>query len=447
MTLLLKRTKAFNRLGVVIYPLFVDAFSIFRRIFMNNTQREVIQFINDNDVKFIRLAFCDIFGIQKNISIMPDELERAFSEGISFDASAIAGFLNVEASDLFLYPDPTTLSLLPWRPQNGRVVRFFCEIRDADGNVFESDARAGLRNICHEAQKEGFMIMAGMECEFYLFKQDEWGNPTDIPLDKATYFDIAPADAGENVRREICLTLEKMGIQPESSHHEHGPGQNEIDFRYDDAFTSCDNLITFKSVVETIASLNGLYASFDPKPLADEAGNGLHINLSVYDETSNLFADQKSEMMASFTAGILRRIKEITLFLNPVKSSYQRLGKFEAPKYISWSHQNRSQLIRIPAARGEYRRIEVRSADPMCNPYLALSLLLSAGLEGVHDKLTLNDPVNENLYEKEHNELERLPLSLKEAIEKALQSEFVNRVLPKHLVDKYIEVKEKEMTE
>lgn len=412
---------------------------------MNNTQREVIQFINENDVKFIRLAFCDIFGVQKNISIMSDELERAFSEGISFDASAIVGFLNVEASDLFLYPDPTTLSLLPWRPQSGRVVRFFCEIKDADGNVFESDARAILRNICHEAQKKGFLVMAGMECEFYLFKQDEWGNPTDIPMDKASYFDIAPADAGENVRREICLTLEKMGIRPESSHHEHGPGQNEIAFRYDDVFTSCDNLITFKSVVETIASLNGLTASFDPKPLAEEAGNGLHINLSVYDETCNLFANQKSEIMASFTAGILRRINEITIFLNPVESSYQRLGKFEAPKYISWSHQNRSQLIRIPAARGEYRRIEVRSADPMCNPYLALSLLLSAGLEGVQDKLILSDPVNENLYENDHNELERLPLSLREAIDKAHTSEFVRKVLPDHLINKYLEVKEKEL--
>lgn len=408
---------------------------------MNNTQREVIQFINENDVKFIRLAFCDIFGIQKNISIMPDELERAFREGISFDASAIAGFLNVEASDLFLCPDPATLSLLPWRPQNGRVVRFFCEIKDAEGNVFESDARHLLKEVCTEASAAGLTIMAGLECEFYLFKRDEWGNPAHIPLDRASYFDIAPLDAGENVRREICLTLEKMGIQPESSHHEHGPGQNEIDFRYDDAFTTCDNLITFKSVVETIAALNGLHASFDPKPLADEAGNGLHINLSVYDETSNLFADQKSECMAAFTAGILRRIREISVFLNPMACSYQRLGHFEAPKYISWSHQNRSQLIRIPAAQGEYRRIEVRSADPMCNPYLALSLLLSAGLEGIHDQLKLPAAVNENLYQRDHDELEKLPENLQEAIELARGSEFVQKVLPQHLIDKYLAVK------
>ncbi|NLO97629.1 MAG: glutamine synthetase [Peptococcaceae bacterium] len=417
---------------------------------MNPTMAEVLEFIKENDVKFIRLAFCDIFGIQKNISIMPDELPRAFQYGISFDASAVSGFMNVEESDLFLRPDPVTLSVLPWRPSHGRVVRFFCDIFHPDGTPFEGDGRHILRKTVQKASDLGFTFKIGSECEFYLFQLDDKGMPTALPHDFGGYCDIAPLDKGENVRREICLTLEEMGIKPESSHHEQGPGQNEIVFQYSDALTAADNLITFKSVVKTIAARNGLHASFMPKPLPQKNGSGLHINLSLFKNGQNVFNNrhqQHGELPGELMAGIMARIPEITVFLNPLTNSYARFGKFEAPKYITWSHQNRSQLIRIPAADEDYRRMELRSPDPSCNPYLAFALVIQAGLEGISKHLPLMPAIDENIYEVDAEklaELEPIPENLGRAIELARSSSFIQTVLPQKTIDKFLNIKQAE---
>ena len=417
---------------------------------MNYTMSEVLQFVQENDVKFVRLAFCDMFGTLKNISILADELPRAFENGISFDASAVRGFLNVEESDLFLFPDPGTLSVLPWRPQQGRVVRFFCEIRHPDGTPFEGDGRHILRQAVEKAAGMGYVCKIGPECEFYLFEADDRGKPTKIPHDEGGYLDFAPRDKGENVRREICLTLEEMDLKPESSHHEQGPGQNEIDFKYSDALSAADNLITFQSVVKMVAARNGLYASFLPKPFSDQAGSGLHINLSLSKNGMNLFKnrnDGHSQESERFIAGILNRVREITAFLNPLTNSYARFGCCEAPKYVSWSHQNRSQLVRIPAAKGEYSRMELRSPDPSCNPYLAFALLIFAGLEGIEQHIDLGEPTNLNLYRADEMTLKSfavLPQTLGEALKIAKESEFVRACLPQKTLEKYIAAKERE---
>ena len=397
---------------------------------MNYTPQEVMQYIQEEDVKFIRLAFCDVLGRPKNISIMPHELERAFKYGIAIDASAIAGFGDEVHSDLFLHPDPATIAVLPWRPEHGRVVRMFCSIAHPDGTPFAHDTRGILKKAIADASAAGYTFAFGSELEFYLFRLDENGDPTNIPYDQATYMDVSPEDQCENVRREICLTLERMGIQPESSHHEEGPGQNEIDFRYSDALSAADNAATFCTVVKTIAARNGLYADFSPKPLAGKPGSGFHINMSVKGKGSNL--------MSHMMAGILNHVADMTLFLNPTEQSYHRLGAHKAPKFISWSSDNRSQLIRIPAASGEYRRCELRSPDCSANPYLAFALLIWAGLDGIQNNLPLPEESNVNLFTAAQHDLrhlQTLPLSLTTASRKAASSEFIRAHLPETLVN------------
>lgn len=395
------------------------------------TAREVYDFVRQEDVKFIRLAFCDVNGKQKNISIMPDELPRAFSDGISFDASAIKGFGDEVGSDLLLFPVPSTLNILPWRSSHGNVIRMFCSMKYPDGTQFEKDSRMILQRAVDAAAAKGVSVQFGAEFEFYLFNTDEKGMPTDEPFDRAGYMDVAPEDRGENARREICLTLLEMGIKPESSHHEEGPGQNEIDFRYSDAMTAADNAMNFMTVVKAAAQRNGIYADFSPKPLPGESGNGLHINMSVKT------ADGEDHTNA-FMAGILAHIKEMTAFLNPTEDSYKRLGEKKAPKYITWSPENRSQLIRIPAAKGEYRRIELRSPDPTANPYIAYALLIMAGLDGIERELTAPEAVNVNLYKADSSvtePLDRLPASLDEAIAVAESSDFVRGVIGMNITD------------
>lgn len=397
---------------------------------MKYTPQEVMQYIEEEDVKFIRLAFCDVLGRQKNISIMPPELERAFKYGIAIDASAIAGFGDEVHSDLFLHPDPATISVLPWRPEHGRVVRMFCAISHPDGTPFAHDTRSILKRAIADAGREGYTFAFGSELEFYLFKLDENGEPTGIPYDGAGYMDVSPEDKCENVRREICLTLEQMGIQPESSHHEEGPGQNEVDFRYSDALSAADNAVTFLTVVKTIAARNGLFADFAPKPLPGKPGSGFHINMSVQ--------GPEEDLMQPMMAGILNRVGDMTRFLNPSVESYQRLGAHKAPRYISWSRDNRSQLIRIPAAFGEYRRCELRSPDCTANPYLAFALLIWAGLEGIGNGMPLPEESNVNLFttaQQDLTHLQTLPLSLSEAARKAAGSEFVRQHLPLSLID------------
>jgi glutamine synthetase len=402
---------------------------------MKYTEQEVRQYVEQEDVKFIRLAFCDVFGRQKNLAILPSELERAFSFGIPFDASAIPGFGGEVRSDLILHPDPATLSSLPWHPDNGRVVRMFCSITHPDGAPFEGDCRALLRRAVEDAEKEGFSFGFGAEMEFYLFKTDENGEPTKIPYDRARYMDIAPEDKGEIVRREICLTLSEMGIRPECAHHEEGPGQNEIDFRYSDPLSAADNAITFRSVVRTIVARNGLAADFSPKPLPDEAGNGMHVNFSVR-------ARDGKDYLPFAIAGIMDRVPELTLFLNPTEESYRRLGSNKAPGYITWSSENRSQLIRIPAAPQEHYRAELRSPDPAANPYLAFALLIHAGLDGIERALPLPPSADLNLFtapEEVLKDFRHLPVSLHEANAAARESAFVGRVLPPEIIAAYCE--------
>jgi len=417
------------------------------------TVNDVLDYVKENDVKFIRLAFCDILGTLKNISIMPSELERAFELGISFDASAVKGFNDVTRSDLFLSPVASTLLSLPWRPQQGKVIRFLCDIKNPDGSIYEEDGRYILKKAVKRCMDLGYTCRIGSECEFYLFKTDQNGEPTHETHDSGGYLDISPVDKGENIRREICLYLDEMGIQPETSHHEQGPGQNEIDFKYSDALVAADNFLIFKWVVKTIASRNGLYASFMPKPIKDKSGNGLHINLSLLEKGHNIFAMDNTvnkSTAESFIAGVLRRIKEITLFLNPLANSYDRFGCFEAPLYISWSHQNRSQLIRIPAAEGDFSRMELRSPDPSSNPYIAFALLINAGLDGIEGKSALTAPMNIDIYKSTDDELkglDSLPQSLKEAIEHAENSVFVKNTLGKSMLNKYIDIKKAENTE
>ena len=396
-------------------------------------KEEILQYIIEEDVKFIRMTFCDVMGKLKNVSIMPDELDRAFDYGIAIDASAVAGFGGEVYSDLVLRPDASTLCILPWRPEHGRVVRMFCSVHYPDGRPFEADTRAILTRAVEDARKEGYTFFFGPEMEFYLFRLDESGVPTKTPYDHAGYMDVAPEDKGENVRREACLTLEQMGIRPESSHHEEGPGQNEIDFRYADPITAADNAVTFKSVIATVAAGNGLCADFSPKPLPDAPGSGMHINLSVKSADG-------TDVMPQVMAGILARAYELSVFLNPLESSYRRFGCRKAPRYISWSSENRSQLIRIPAASGEYRRAELRSPDPSCNPYLAFALLIYAGLDGIRCRLPLPAPADVNLFtapESVTSQYRTLPANLDEAKQAARSSEFAAAQLPKRLLDYY----------
>ncbi len=400
---------------------------------MKYSKEEVLQFVREEDVKFVRLSFCDVFGKQKNISIMPDELPRAFEYGIAFDASAIVGFGDESRSDLLLHPEAETLMLLPWRPEHGKVVRMFTSISYPDGTPFECDTRRLLRQAMADAKKAGYHFAFGAEQEFYLFQLDENGNPTGQTYDTAGYMDIAPEDRGENIRREICLTLEQMGIRPESSHHEEGPGQNEIDFRYSDALTAADNTLTFQTIVKTIARRNGLFVDFSAKPLDGEPGNGFHVNMSVRPSNG-------SENLCYMIAGILDKVNEITAFLNPTEESYRRLGQCKAPKYISWSGENRSQLVRVPAAVGEYRRAELRSPDPSANPYLTFALLIYASLYGLENKLDLPNPTNLNLFkasEQELAQLQRLPEDLPTACRIAAQSSFVREHIPAAILDIY----------
>lgn len=450
------------------------------------TENEVLQFVKEEDVKFVRLAFFSLNGKQKNISIMANELPRAFKNGVSFDASSIQGFQTPDKSDLFLHPDPATITILPWRPSSGKVVRMFCDIKYPDGTPYEKDCRHLLKTAVKKAKDDfGVQFMFGSEVEFYLFNLDENGEPTKTPFDNAGYMDIAPEDKGENIRREICFTLEAMGIRPEASHHEEGPGQNEIDFHYADAVSSADNTATFKWIVRTKANASGLFADFSPKPLSSNSGSGLHINISCHKSDSTKAHDSSAatslhvitnsiattepttntiDYTDNILAGILKHIAEITLFLNPTANSYERLGKFKAPKYISWGKQNRSELIRIPASKEE-KRLELRSPDPEANPYLAFTLLIYSALDGIKNNLLPPPPVEVDLFTLPEKDilskatqtavttttpetttiptviqnLRTLPTTIADAKREAASSTFVKSVLGEELLSAFIE--------
>ncbi|MBP5466991.1 MAG: glutamine synthetase [Clostridia bacterium] len=399
------------------------------------SKNEVKEFVKEEDVKFIKLAFCDVFGKQKNVSITDNELERAFKSGIAIDASAIKGFGDEAKSDLFLHPDPSTLSILPWRPEHGRVVRMFCDITYSDGTPFECDSRLILKNAVKIAEDTGLIFSFGSELEFYLFKLDENGNKTEELYDNAGYMDVAPEDKGENIRREICLTLEQMGIYPESSHHEEGAGQNEIDFKYGDALSAADNAITFRQVVSSVAYRNGLYADFSPKPAANAPGNGFHINFSVKSKSG-------TDVISNSIAGVLNRIEDCTVFMNNTENSYKRFGVNKAPMFLAWSKENRSELIRIPAAEGDYKRAELRSPDPLANPYIAFALIIYSAIEGINGNEELPAAANFNMYKADEEMLKnykRLPETLTKAKQKAAASEFIKRHLPNAIISAYTE--------
>ena len=389
---------------------------------MTYSEKEIMEYIEEEDAKFIRLAFRDAYGIQKNISIMPSEIHKAFKDGIMINARAIRGFEGCEEGILYLKPDPDTLSVLPWRPDSGRVLRMFCDVCLADGTPFEADTRNILKNAVSAAEEAGIEFRFGSEMEFYLFKTDDEARPTKIPYDEAGYMDIAPLDRGENIRREICLTIEEMGLTPERSHHERGPGQNEIDFHYGKPLKAADQMTTFKMVVATVADRNGLYADFSPMPLSDKPGNGYHINIFAHNKNGE-------DVVKQAAAGILDKIKDITIFLNPTDSSYNRFGTGTAPNKVNWSNMGRSELMYIND-KEKQPRVELRSPDALSNPYLAYALLIYAGLYGIENNLSLPEEMD--------SESRLLPKSRKEAIKYAESSEFIKSILPKAIIDKYI---------
>ncbi len=397
---------------------------------MSFSPKEILNFIEENDVKFIRLTFCDMFGNLKNIAIMPDELPRAFEYGIPFDSSTIAS----GTSDLLLVPDISTLSVLPWRPKSGRVVRFFCSLKNMDGSDYVGDTRTDLTNYINQLRLDGYTCEMGTKCEFYLFELDEKGAPTRIPHDNGGYLDVAPLDKCENARREICLSLEEMGMKPKGSCHKHGPAQNEIEFKENEPVTAADNMVHYKTVVKSIAAQSGLFASFMPKPLPNEHGSALCISLSIKKRGENIFGSDLSEMSHEgkcFISGVLSRIREMTAFINCTTNSYKRFGMGYAPKYVDWSFENCSQLIRIPKAVGITPRIEIRSADACCNPYAAFKLILAAGIEGIkRDDCSLLDST---MKDGSGNDLQLLPETLEEAVKIAKQSDFVREHLSEEI--------------
>lgn len=389
---------------------------------MTYSEKEIMEYIEEEDAKFIRLAFRDAYGVQKNISIMPSEIHKAFRDGIMINAKSIRGFEGCDEGILYLKPDPDTLSVLPWRPDSGRVLRMFCDVCKVDGTPFEADTRNILKNAVKAAEDAGIDFKFGSEMEFYLFKTDDEARPTKIPYDEAGYMDIAPLDRGENIRREICLTIEEMGLTPERSHHERGPGQNEIDFHYGKPLKAADQMTTFKMVVQTVADRNGLYADFSPMPLSDKPGNGYHINIFAKDKDGN-------DVVRSAAAGILEKIKDITIFLNPTDSSYNRFGTGTAPTKVNWSNLGGSELMYINDNE-KHPRVELRSPDALSNPYLAYALLIYAGLYGIENNLELPKVMDDDSV--------LLPRSRKEAIKYAESSDFIKSILPASIIDKYL---------
>ena len=422
------------------------------------TKNDIMRLVEENDVKFIRLQFTDVFGQLKNMAITASQLKKALDNQCMFDGSSIDGFASIEESDMYLYPDLDSFAIFPWRPQQGRVARLLCDVYKPDGTPFEGDPRYILKKAIKEAADMGYTFNVGPECEFFLFHTDEEGRPTVKTNDEGGYFDLAPIDGGENCRRDICQTLEEMGFEIETSHHEVAPGQHEVDFKYDDALRTADNIITFKLVVKSIAQRHGLHATFMPKPIFGINGSGMHTNMSLMDSSGNAFYDEKSqsglsELAYNFIGGVLKHIKGITGVTNPTVNSYKRLVPgYEAPCYIAWSASNRSTLIRIPATRGMGTRVELRCPDPTCNPYLALAAILKAGLEGVKEKTTPPESVNCSIFsmskeERKAKNIESLPGTLEAAISAMEKDALVREALGSELFDRYVAAKKAEWDE
>ena len=419
---------------------------------MSYSKEDIIRMVKEEDVEFIRLQFTDIFGQLKNVAITASQIEKAVNDQIMFDGSSIEGFVRIDESDQYLYPDLDSFAIFPWRPSHGRVARLICDVHDPDGKPFVGDPRHVLKRALKRAEEMGFdAFNVGPEAEFFLFQTDDEGKPTTRTNDEAGYFDLGPLDHGEGTRREICMALEQMGFEIEASHHEVAQGQHEIDFKYADALRTADNIMTFKLAVKTLAQKNGLHATFMPKPIFGINGSGMHTNMSLFQGGKNAFYapdDPKglSKEAYSFIAGLLAHVKGLAAVTNPLVPGY------EAPCSLAWSASNRSALIRIPAARGQSTRVELRSPDPACNPYLELAVCLAAGLDGIEKGLTPPPEVTENIFDmnaaarKAHG-IDSLPDSLEEAIHALEADPLVLDTLGEHVAANYIEGKRKEWEE
>ena len=420
-------------------------------------KEDIFRMVEEEDVEFIRLQFTDMFGMLKNVAITAGQLEKALNNRCVFDGSAIEGFVREEETDMYLHPDLDTFTIFPWRPQQGKVARLVCDVYGPDGTPFEGDPRYILKKVLKEAEELGFYFNVGPECEFFLFHTDEEGRPTTKTHEMAGYFDVAPIDLAENVRRDIVLNLEEMGFEIESSHHEIAPAQHEVDFQYEKGLKAADNILTFKMAVKSIAKQHGLHATFMPKPKAGVNGSGMHINMSLEDKLGkNLFADTDDKLGLSrlayeFMAGILSHIKSMCLLTNPIVNSYKRLiPGYDAPVYIAWSRAtNRGQIVRIPSSRGASTRLELRSPDSAMNPYLALAACLAAGLDGIKNHMELPEPVVQNIYAMDEETIkergiDHLPETLGEAIDEFEEDVFLRNVLGDHIFYKYLEAKKEE---
>ncbi len=426
---------------------------------MAYTREDIIRIVEEEEIEFIRMQFTDIFGQLKNVAITASQIEKAVNNQIMFDGSSIEGFTRINESDQCLYPDLSSFAILPWRPAQGKVARLICDVYNHDGTPFVGDPRGVLRRVIQRAEAMGFdTFNIGPELEFFLFETDSQGRPTTQTRDKAGYFDLGPVDHGEATRREICMNLEQMGFEIEASHHECAVGQHEIDFKYTDAMDGADKIMTFRMAVKTLAQKNGLHATFMPKPVFGVAGSGMHLNMSLFKDGRNVFFDEGGEkklspLAYSFIAGLLAHVEGFTALTNPLVNSYKRLGAgHEAPRHCAWSASNRSALIRIPAVRGQTTRVELRSPDPACNPYLAVAACLAAGLDGIAQGLTPPPEIPEDIYAMDeatrtaHN-ISSLPATLDDALDAMERDPLIMEVLGEHVARHYIEGKRKEWAE
>ena len=425
---------------------------------MSYTKEDILRMAKEDDVEFIRMQFTDIFGQLKNVAITAYQLEKAVNNQIMIDGSSIEGFARIYESDQYLYPDLDSWCVLPWRPQHGKVARLICDVYNPDGTPFAGDPRFVLKREIEHTAALGYEFNVGPECEFFLFSTDEEGRPTTETADEAGYFDLAPIDHGSDTRREICMNLERMGYEIEASHHEVARGQHEIDFKYGAALPTADKIMTFKLAVKVLAQRNGLHAPFMPKPLFGVNGSGMHINMSLFKNGRNIFYQEDGSLKLSteaysFIAGILAHVKGLAALTNPLVNSYKRLVPgYEAPCYLAWSASNRSALIRIPAARGQATRIELRCPDPSCNPYLALAGCLAAGLDGIEKGMTPPAEISDNIFAmseavRKQNGIDSLPGSLQEAIGELERDELLVKVLGEHIFTQYVSGKKAEWDE
>ena len=426
---------------------------------MGHTKEDIIRLVEDEEIEFIRMQFVDIFGQLKNVAITASQIEKAVNNQIMFDGSSIEGFTRINESDQCLYPDLNSFTIFPWRPSQGKVARLICDVYNPDGTPFVGDPRGVLRRVLRRAQDMGFdTFNIGPELEFFLFETDEMGRATTITRAEAGYFDLGPLDHGESTRREVCMNLEEMGFEIEASHHECAIGQHEIDFKYVDAMDGADKIMTLKLAVKTLAQKNGLHATFMPKPVYGVAGSGMHLNMSLFKDGRNVFYDeggqrQLSKTARSFIAGLLRHADGFTALTNPLVNSYKRLGAgYEAPRYKAWSSGNRSTLIRIPSVRGQSTRVELRSPDPSCNPYLAVAACLAAGLDGIAQGLEPPEEISGDVYAMDDaaraaQNIGALPETLKDALDAMEQDRLIMDVLGEHVARHYIQGKRKEWNE